>query len=206
MLIIIAYLPKSSQNTAKSIQNLEKSFQNRSQNRSGIPNVFQTCPERDFFRFWVIFWRPRDSQNRTKIVKHCKKTPKNQSQKNTCQLTQLFSNFLRFGLRKRSQNQARFATSSKTSILWKLAKNIKKNNGFIDFSGFGPPENDPKSMPKRIWKKNRKKASKKSIRGSMLASETPRNRSKIEPGPRKWQPHTKLVSRRYGNHPRVVGS
>ena len=152
MLIIIAYPPKSSQNTAKSIQNLEKSFQNRSQNRSWIQNAFQRCPEGDVFRFWAIFWRPRASQNRTKIVKNCKKTPKNRSSKNTCQLTHFFSIFLCFGLWKRSQNRTCFATCSKTLILWKLAKNVEKTIVFIDFSGFGPPENDQKSMPKRIRK------------------------------------------------------
>ena len=55
-------------------------------------------------------------------------------------------------------------------------------------------------------KKIAKKHPKNRFGAPFWLPKTSQNRSKIEPGRQKWEPRTKLVSRRYGNHPRVVAN
>ena len=62
------------------------------------------------------------------------------------------------------------------------------------FSGFEPPKFNQKSMQKRYQKKHRTKELENRISASMLASQNLENR------PEKRR-RTKLVARRYGNHP-----
>ena len=114
---------KSFQNPSKTFpkrsQNPPKTLPKSSQNPSRTPLQNGTREKINFFGFCSIFGGPGASPNRPKIAKNLKKNWKNRNWKNTSFLIPRFSNFLHFGLRKRSQNQGFFVTFSKTSILRK---------------------------------------------------------------------------------------